>query len=139
MSSSLDLLDLHRHGTVAVLMAQHMIRWSAPFALAIFPLMGLVAIWMAIRIGGVVRLMAIVLGLMLASYYLVYVTTPFDISWHVSTSVDRLLVQLWPALVLTVFLGLQSSVPSPQSSVPGLQSRSPSGTVDQGLWTEDWG
>jgi len=62
-----------------------------------------------------------VLGLMLASYYVVYVTTPFDITWHVSTSIDRLLVQLWPALVLTVFLGLQSSDFSPRSPVPGLQ------------------
>ena len=104
------LLDLHRHGTVAVLMIQHMIRWSGPLAVAIFPLMGLAAIGMTIRSGGAVRLMTALLGLMLASYYLVYVTTPFDISWHVSTSVDRLLAQLWPALVLTVFLGLQSSV-----------------------------
>ena len=94
-------------------MAQHAMRWSAPFAVAVFPLMGLAAIWMAIRSGGAVRVMTAVLGLMLASYYFVYVTTPFDISWHVSTSVDRLLVQLWPALVLTVFLGLQSSVPVP--------------------------
>jgi hypothetical protein len=60
--------------------------------------------------------MAMVLGLMLVSYYVVYVTTPFDITWHVTTSVDRLLVQLWPALVLTVFLG-----------------------SDRGLWTVDRG
>ena len=33
------------------------------------------------------------------------------------TSVDRLLVQLWPALVLVVFLGLQSLGSSPQSTV----------------------
>ena len=78
-------------------------RWSAPLAMAIFPFMGVVAIWMAIRGGGAVRVMTTVVCLMLASYYVVYVTTPFDISWHVSTSVDRLLVQLWPALVLTVF------------------------------------
>ena len=50
--------------------------------------------------------MASALGLMLLSYYVVYVTTPFDITWHVTTSVDRLMVQLWPALVLTVFLSL---------------------------------
>jgi hypothetical protein len=42
---------------------------------------------------------------MLASYYLVYVITPFDITWHVSTSIDRLLVQLWPLVVLTAFGG----------------------------------
>jgi len=107
------LMDPARHLTVLGLMAQHAMRWSAPFAFAVFPIVSLVAAWMGVRFGGVVRVMAIVLGLMLASYYVVYVTTPFDITWHVTTSVDRLLVQLWPALVLTVFLGLQSSVPSP--------------------------
>ena len=78
-------------------------------AVAVFPIVSLVAAWMAVRVGGAVRVMTMVLGLMLVSYYVVYVTTPFDITWHVTTSVDRLLVQLWPALVLTVFLGLQSA------------------------------
>ena len=123
------LMDPDRHMTVLGLMAQHAMRWSAPFAFAVFPIVSLVAAWMAVRIGGVVRVMAIVLGLMLASYYVVYVTTPFDITWHVSTSVDRLLVQLWPALVLTVFLGLRSSVSGPRSPVPG----------SRGPWTEDCG
>ena len=116
------LMDPDRHMTVLGLMAQHAMSWSAPFAFAVFPIVSLVAAWMAVRMGGVVRVMATVLGLMLASYYVVYVTTPFDITWHVSTSIDRLLVQLWPALVLTVFLGLQSSVPRPRSSVPGPRS-----------------
>jgi hypothetical protein len=110
------LMDPDRHMTVLGLMAQHAMRWSAPFAFAVFPIVSLVAAWMAVRIGGVVRVMAIVLGLMLASYYVIYVTTPFDITWHVSTSIDRLLVQLWPAMVLTAFLGLQSSVSGPRSS-----------------------
>jgi hypothetical protein len=60
-------------------------------------------------------MITVVLTLMLVSYYLVYVTTPFDVSWHVSSSIDRLLVQLWPSLVLTVFLGLRSPVSSLQS------------------------
>jgi hypothetical protein len=109
------LMDPDRHMTVLGLMAQHTMRWSAPFAFAVFPIVSLVAAWMAVGIGGVVRVMALVLGLMLASYYVVYVTTPFDITWHVSTSIDRLLVQLWPALVLTVGLGLQSTAYSPRS------------------------
>ena len=116
------LMDPDRHMTVLGLVAQHAMRWSAPFAFAVFPIVSLVAAWMAVRIGGVVRVMAIVLGLMLASYYVVYVTTPFDITWHVSTSIDRLLVQLWPAMVLTVFLGLQSSVSGPRSSISSPQS-----------------
>jgi hypothetical protein len=109
------LLDPHRHTTVAMLMAQHAMRWSAPLAVTVFPLLCLVVAGMAIR-GRAVRTMAAVVGLMLVSYYLVYVTTPFEISWHVSTSIDRLLVQLWPALVLTVFL---VGLPSPS---PGLES-----------------
>ncbi len=105
------LLDLNRHATVLGLMAQHALRWSAPLAFAVFPIVSLVAAWMAVRFGGAVRTMACILGLMLASYYVVYVTTPFDITWHVTTSVDRLLVQLWPGLVLTVFLGLSPLEP----------------------------
>jgi hypothetical protein len=97
------LLDLDRHATVAALMAQHAVQWSAPFAVAIFPLMAIAAIWMAVQGGSAVRVTAAVVGLMLGSYYLVYVLTPFDITWHVSTSIDRLLVQLWPLLVLTAF------------------------------------
>jgi hypothetical protein len=100
------LLDFDRHATVLELVVQHATRWSAPIAMAIFPVVVLVAAWMAVRAGGAVRVMASVLGLMLLSYYVVYVTTPFDITWHVTTSVDRLMVQLWPALVLTVFLSL---------------------------------
>jgi hypothetical protein len=107
---SLDILmtralDLNRHMTVAALMAQHVVRWSAPIAIAIFPLMMVAAIWGAVRSGPAVRIRAAVAGLMLASYYLVYVITPFDITWHVSTSIDRLLVQLWPLVVLTAFGG----------------------------------
>jgi hypothetical protein len=98
-------LDLNRHATVAALMAQHAVRWSAPFAVAVFPIVSVAAIWMAVRGGPAVRMMAAVAGLMLGSYYLAYVITPFDIAWHVSTSIDRLLVQLWPLLVLTAFGG----------------------------------
>ena len=116
------LADPGRHMTVLGLMAQHAMRWSAPIAMAILPIVSLIAVWLAVRVGRAVRVMTSVLGLMLVSYYFVYVTTPFDITWHVSTSIDRLLVQLWPALVLTVFLGLQSSVFSPRSPVHGLRS-----------------
>jgi hypothetical protein len=98
-------LDLNRHATVAALMAQHAVRWSAPFAVAVFPIVSIAAMWMAVRGGPAVRMMAAVAGLMLGSYYLAYVISPFDIAWHVSTSIDRLLVQLWPLLVLTAFGG----------------------------------
>lgn len=96
--------DLDRHLVAAALMAQHAVRWSAPFAVSIIPLVSVVAVWLAVVRGGMARrVMLVLISLMLATYYVIYLTTPFDIAWHVSTSFDRLLVQLWPALVLTVF------------------------------------
>jgi hypothetical protein len=99
------LFDLDRHVVVATSMAQHMVRWGAPFAVAIVPCVGLTAIWLAIANGGVaMRLTLAAVGLMFVTYYIVYLTTPFDLAWHISTSFDRLLAQLWPSLVLAVFL-----------------------------------
>jgi hypothetical protein len=43
------------------------------------------------------------LGLVGVGYYLVYLVTRYDIRWFVTNSVDRLFVQYWPALVLSVF------------------------------------
>ncbi len=49
------------------------------------------------------RFSAAIMGLMLVGYYAAYLTTPYDLNWHLSTSVDRLLVQLWPLVVLAAF------------------------------------
>jgi hypothetical protein len=46
----------------------------------------------------------ITLGLILTGYFFVYVTTPHDLSWHLRTSLDRLLIQLWPSFVFVYFL-----------------------------------
>lgn len=96
------LLDTERHAVTASLMAQHLWHWGAPLA-GIIPLLALAAVWLSVAGGGAMRMMAVVIALMFLSYGLAYLTTPFDIAWHVSTSFDRLLVQIWPALVLTVF------------------------------------
>lgn len=49
-----------------------------------------------------------VIGLMLAGYYAAYLTTPYELNWHLATSVDRLLVQLWPLTVLVAFWQLRA-------------------------------
>ena len=46
--------------------------------------------------------------LLVAGYIGVYVTTPHDLLWHLSTSIDRLLTQLWPIFVLVLFLLLRT-------------------------------
>ena len=51
-----------------------------------------------------VTTLAVSSAVLLASYFFVYVVTPLDLNWHLRTSVLRLLLHLWPSLVLTCFL-----------------------------------
>jgi hypothetical protein len=44
------------------------------------------------------------LAAMLAGYYVVYLISPFGVAWLVATSLDRVLLQLWPAVIFTAFL-----------------------------------
>src|SRR5262249_44050924 len=44
------------------------------------------------------------LGLTLAGYAGVYLTTRYDLAWQLRTSLQRLLLQLWPSTVFLFFL-----------------------------------
>jgi hypothetical protein len=58
---------------------------------------------------------AIVLGL-LAGYFGVYAVTSNDLVWQLKTSLDRLLVQVWPLVLLAAFACLR--VPQLAAAVP---------------------
>jgi hypothetical protein len=47
---------------------------------------------------------ALVLAFMVLGYYLVYLTTPYDLAWHLRTSSRRLVAQLWPLTLFVFFL-----------------------------------
>jgi hypothetical protein len=52
----------------------------------------------------------------------VYIVTPYDLAWHLQTSLGRLFAQLWPCLLLAVFAGLRTPesmalLPSPSAAV----------------------
>ncbi len=49
----------------------------------------------------------VVVTLMLIGYFFVYITTPADITWHLRTSLIRLLLHLFPITLLTVFLSIR--------------------------------
>jgi hypothetical protein len=42
-------------------------------------------------------------------YLAIYIITPYDLQWHLKTSLSRLLMQLWPSFILAVFLMTRSS------------------------------
>ncbi len=44
--------------------------------------------------------------LMLSGYFFVYVITPHDLQWHIDSSLNRLLLQLWPSTVFIFFLNI---------------------------------
>jgi hypothetical protein len=52
------------------------------------------------RLGSAERLIPILIGLMLAGYYAVYLVSPQDLAWHLENSLVRLLLQLWPLTIL---------------------------------------
>jgi hypothetical protein len=43
-----------------------------------------------------------------AGYFMIYVLRPLDLAWLLDTSADRLLLQLWPAIVFEVFLAARA-------------------------------
>ena len=52
--------------------------------------------------------LGLILGAVLAGYAGVYLVTANDLTWQLQTSLRRLLVQVWPVLVLAGFVGLRA-------------------------------
>jgi len=61
---------------------------------------------------GIITGWALVL-LTLAGYFFVLVVTPHDLKWHLLTSLNRLLLQLWPLAIFLVLMSTRSPGPAP--------------------------
>jgi hypothetical protein len=51
---------------------------------------------------------ALCLGILLSGYFFIYVITPKNLDWHIRTSLNRLLLHLWPAFIFLFFLVAQA-------------------------------
>jgi hypothetical protein len=96
------LVDPARHATILSSLWRDLGRfgeWSiAPWIALILPF----AAWRARRpLDRAEWIAPAMLALMLAGYYGVYLLTPQALAWHLDTSLVRLLLQLWPLLILT--------------------------------------
>jgi hypothetical protein len=49
----------------------------------------------------------VILVILCTGYYMVYLMTPVDLKWHLESSLDRLLLQLWPSVLLLAGLVCQ--------------------------------
>ena len=102
-----------RHAIVGALLWQYARAWGGPLANGV-ALLGLaaatlVAVTRARRSG---RAMLGAVGVLVASYYVVYIQTSMEVEWLVMTTFDRLMVQIWPTLVLAAFLTQRESAPA---------------------------
>jgi hypothetical protein len=104
---SARILDPWRYWSIVQALVDHTYRVGGPW-IVVLPLCFLFLGRAKNRSRGLVGLPAVagVLILMLAGYFLVYVTTPMDLAWHLNTSASRLLLHLWPLCLLCVFLDL---------------------------------
>ena len=105
------------------------------------PLLILAALAVVLRLGAAGPLRsaaapsAAVLGLMLAAYFAVYLTTPDDLSWRLNTSLIRLYVQLWPSALLAFFLAVRpvpDTAPSAERE-PGARAQRKAKDGQEGL------
>lgn len=63
-------------------------------------------------------LLLIILG-QFAGYFVIYLITPHDLAWHISTSMDRLVSHLFPMIIFWLFVALRPPQYAPvQESMP---------------------
>jgi hypothetical protein len=103
-------LDPARHALIAGLTGRRWVTWGGPFAAGAL-LLTIVAAASATwtRAGQPARVMLPVVVAMFAGYYAMWVLSPLDTPWLIGTTFDRLLMQLWPSLVLVAFSAVPPS------------------------------
>jgi hypothetical protein len=112
------IFDAARYGTVLAAFGREFLNMGVGWYHPILPLLAL-----AIALGfdgkrrkDVLFCSAILAGLLLGDFG-VYLITVNDLNWQLQTSLNRILLQIWPTLFLAAFVGLRtpdiSSVPQP--------------------------
>lgn len=99
-----SLLDPARVAVVASLAWEHVWRWGGYGATGLLPVMAGASVAVALAPAGwLARRVLPVLAIAFGAFCAVWMLTPLDPAWLVSTTADRLLLQLWPSLVLAAF------------------------------------
>jgi hypothetical protein len=100
------LLDLERHGTIIRQTLAHLSTQGLAVG-ALLAMLCLCFVCGPVR-GRLQRRAAMALGVALALHaaaaYGVYLITPHPLAWHIGESVHRLVLQVWPALLLLIAL-----------------------------------
>jgi hypothetical protein len=115
------LQDLSRYAEVAGAFFKDLLNLGSGVAHPLI-LLAILAILLRWQVEESYRLPSLIatagLVLVFLSYCLVFLITPSGVEWHVQTSFDRLILQLWPSALLVFFVFLQTVVDAPPPAVP---------------------
>lgn len=135
--------DLGRWGSVLASFGGRLMRlggWlvSLPLALALYLLAVGLRVEEKDRLG--IGVLSLVMALVLVSYVLVLLATPYNLDWHLETSVHRLILHIWPSLLFIYLMvartpGEVTTRPlgpfSREAAVPGLAGQLTAGAADR--------
>jgi hypothetical protein len=103
-------LDWNRHKMILTYLGRFIFSfggWAVPPFIPLLAFILLIGVYRPVFSSQGWRTIVLILMVLAASYYFVYLTTPIELQLHLDTSLDRVLLQLWPSILLT--LGLMSS------------------------------
>jgi hypothetical protein len=107
-SITTKLLDAARHTQIILATAPRLVNWGGWTWPVVLPLL---LVWSTLSVNRSVGRRSTevwitfgVVILMMAGYYLAYAISPYDLAWHIETSIDRVMVQLWPTFLLGCFM-----------------------------------
>ena len=107
-------LQADRHAIVISAMTRELSTWGNWFPVPAFVLVFgclLLATFHRRQMSRQITIGASVVAVMLIGYYCVYVLSPYDLEWHLSTSWPRLVAQIWPTLVWTAVMAAAPPAP----------------------------
>lgn len=106
------LTDTSRYWVIAKAMFNGTLKLGGR-TIGITPLLLLYFIFAKVRRNSLVTAKTgmLVLGLTLAGYFFVYLVTPLELTYHLRTSLGRLLLQLWPSAVFVFFMAASPAQP----------------------------
>ncbi len=113
------IFDLSRHVTIFKSFADTFWSFGVWTARPIVPLFAFIGLRGADR--GAMRSFGwltsvVILGVVMAAYYFVYLVTPIELQYHLVSSLDRLLIHIWPSFLLVLGLTAKASA-HPQSTL----------------------
>jgi len=105
-------VDLDRVFLVLSTMTRLIVSWSGACAigLAAFVAASMWTMPLPPRLARAWAWPALAVAMTLVGYMMVFVVTPYDLGWHLSTALDRLFVHLWPAIVLLSLIRTDESL-----------------------------